>query len=331
MADALIPTLDAHCDTIILREVRADPLDFADATHRYHVDLPRMRRGGVAATFVMVGDNRLEQSIKLIDGVHRMEALHPDDFAHCRTQTQVRDANARGAVALLMSVEGQAMFRDELAALRNWARLGVTMFSLSHGEGRFPGPAGSTALQWDGAFFGMITPTERAMQRRQSKGLTPFAREAIAEMGRHGLILDLAHANDTSFDEALELATGPVCVSHGCCYSQCAHARNLTDDQMKRLAGCGGVLGLCFWGPFVDEKAPTIDRLCDHILHAVEVMGDQHVGVGSDFDGVALHRSCVVEDVAGFPALWRRLAERGLPEASIRRIAMDNFVGLLPG
>jgi len=326
-----IPTLDAHCDTIILREVRDEPMDFADATDRYHVDLPGMKAGSLAATFVMVGDNRLVQSIKLIDAVHQICETQPSQFALCRTQSDLRAAVDAGQVALFMSVEGQAMFADEIAGTRNWARLGVTMFSLTHGEGRFPGAAGSTALQYDGAVFGYLTPVQRANHFRQTKGLTPFAREAIAEIGKRGLILDLAHATDRSFDEALEIVTGPVCVSHGCTYSVCPHARNLTDDQMKRLASRGGVLGICFWGPFldVDPKAATIDRVCDHVLHAIDIMGEAHVGVGTDFDGVNLTDMCAVETAGDFPKLWEQLATRGVSEAVIRRIAMDNFAALL--
>ena len=127
-----LPTLDAHCDSIVLRGVRGDPMDFADADPAYHVDLPRMRRGGLHAAPVMVGDSDLAQSSRLIDAIYRMGEAHPRHFALCRTAADVRRAWRAGRIGLAMSIESQALFRQRLAHLYNWHRLGVRVASLTH-------------------------------------------------------------------------------------------------------------------------------------------------------------------------------------------------------
>jgi membrane dipeptidase len=321
-----LPVLDAHCDSLILREARGDALDFAGADPAYHVDLPRMRRGGLQAAFVMVGDSDLAQSSRLIDAVHRMARTHPSQFAVCRSAQDVRRAWRAGQVALAMSIESQTLFGEQIAHLANWHRLGVRVASLTHGEGRM---RTTHALQVDDSFFGYLSPEERATLRRQTRGLTPFARESLGAMAELGMAVDLAHANDTAFWETLECFDGPVCVTHGNCYSLCRHTRNLTDDMMRALAARGGVLGVCFFGYFVHEAEPTLQRLADHFLHALEVMGPDHVGIGTDFDGIGLHVTPVIEHAGRLGRLWKVLRRRGVAEPTLRKIAHGNFLRLL--
>jgi len=324
----VFPALDAHNDSIILREVRGDPMDFADRDPAYHVDLPRMRKGGMGSLFVMVGDHDVYQSLRMIDAIYAMCAHHPEDFALCLSAGDVRRANRAGQIGLVMSIEGQGMFAERLENLRNWHRLGVRVASLTHGEGRRG--ARSHALQIDASYFGFLGPEAREVCRRSSKGLTSFARESLSEMARLGIACDLAHANDKTFWETLEHTDGPVCYTHGNCYSLCRHTRNCTDEMLSALADQGGVIGICFYGAFVDEENPTLDRLADHYLHALEVMGEDHVGVGTDFDGIGLHQVPVIPDAASLPKLWEKLSERGITRRVLKKIARDNFLRLLP-
>lgn len=322
------PVLDAHNDSIILREVRGDAMDFADVNPRYHVDLPRLRRGGISAMFVMAGDNNMLQSLRLIDAVHRMCAEHPRDFALCLDASAVRRANREGRIALIMSIEGQAMFSERLENLRNWRRLGVRVASLTHGGGNM-GTGNSFELQVDPSFFKYMTPAERALARRQSKGLTPFGRAALDEMARLGLVCDLAHANDNAFWEAIEHGKVKVCVTHANCHAICPHMRNLTDEMMKALAARNGVIGICFFRGFIDREKPTLDRLADHFIHALEIMGPDHVGIGTDFDGLTPDMMPMVGDAAGLGALWEKLESRGLRPGTLKKIGMENFLRLL--
>lgn len=322
-------TLDAHNDSIILRDVRGDVRDFADADKAYHVDLPRMRRGGMGSLFVMVGDSDLAQSVRLIHAVKRMPDAHPKDFALCRTQREVRAANRKKQIALVMSIEGQAMFGENPAGLRLWHELGVRVASITHGEGN-RGRTRSTALQIDRSHFGYLTAAERATLRRQTRGLTEFGRQSLVEMARLNIACDLAHANERTFWEVIEHAEGPVCYTHGNCYSLCPHTRNCTDDMLKALADRGGVIGICFYGAFVSQSEPSLDLLVEHFLHALEVMGEDHVGVGTDFDGIGEHHTPVIPNPASLPKLWKALSDRGVSQRALKKISRDNFLRMLP-
>lgn len=324
----LPPALDAHNDSIILREVRGDPMDFADVNPVYHVDLPRLRKGRIGGMCVMVGDSDLLQSLRLIDAVYAMCEAHPDDFALCLGAAQVRRANRNGRIALVMSIEGQVMFAEQTQHLRTWHRLGVRMASLTHGEGQVLGH--SHALQHDPSHFGYLSEEERARSLRRTKGLTPFGRESLDEMARLGIVCDLAHANDRSFWDALEHSPGPFCYSHGNCYSLCPHTRNCTDDMLKALSERGGVIGMCFYRRFVDTEHPTLERLADHFLHALEVMGPDHVGIGSDFDGIPPEEYTVIDDASAMGLLWEELDGRGVSHSTLKKIARENFLRLLP-
>ena len=325
----ILQTLDAHNDSIILRDVRGDAMDFTQADEAYHVDLPRLRRGGMGSLLVMVGDSDLAQSVRLIDAVKRMAEAHPKDFALCRTRREVRAANRKDQIGLVMSIEGQAMFGEHPAGLRLWHELGVRVASITHGEGN-RGRVRSKALQVDGSFFGYLTPTERATLRRQTRGLTGFGRESLVEMARLGIACDLAHANERTFWEVLEHAPGPVCYTHGNCYALCPHSRNCTDDMLEALAQRGGVIGICFYGAFVSQSEPSLEGLVEHFLHALEVMGEDHVGVGTDFDGIGEHHTPVIPDPAALPRLWEALAGRGVSPQALKKISRDNFLRMLP-
>ena len=315
--------LDAHNDSLILRQAREDPMDLADVNPIYQVDLPRLRQGGTDCLFCMVGDSNLQQSSVLIDAAHEMCRNHPDDFCFCTAPSEARAARADGKIAIILTIEGQRMFSEDLRHLRNWHRLGVRLASITHGGGRPP------ELQHDASFFGYITPEERENLRQQSKGLTPFARESLVEMARLGMPVDLAHINDVAFWEIMEIAECPVSYTHGCCYALCPHSRGLTDEMMRALAERGGVMGIAFYKGFIDREHPTLDRLCDHFLHALEIMGPDHVGIGSDFDGTSRQRRPIPEDASMLEDLFQALAKRGVDEEMMEKVAGENFLRLL--
>jgi membrane dipeptidase len=316
--------LDAHCDILILRESRGDPIDLADVDPIYHVDLPRLRAGGFGCLFTMVGDSDLHQSGVLIGAAHAMCQAHPADFRLCRTAAEVRAANDDGRIGIVLTIEGQKMFAGRIEHLHNWHRLGVRVASITHGGG------GGHELQVDGSFFGPIGPAARERLRRGTRGLTDFARESLRHMAALGIAVDVAHANDPAFWEVIETAECPVCYTHGACYAVCPHSRALTDDMMKALAARGGVMGIAFYSHFIDPRRPSLERLCDHFLHALEVMGPEHVGIGTDFDGYNRDVPDVIEGPAAVGRLFAALAARGVDEPTLHAIARDNFLRILP-
>jgi membrane dipeptidase len=260
----------------------------------------------------------------LIDATYEMCSAHPEDFGICTTRSEVYATRAAGKIAIVLTIEGESLFAEDLAHLRNWHRLGVRVANPTHGGG------GRPELQYDASFFGYITPQEREDLRQQSRGLTPFAFEALAEMARLGIAADMAHINDVAFWQVMEQAECPVCYTHGSCYALCPHSRALTDEMMVALAQKGGVMGIAFYRNFIDREDPTLDRLCDHFLHALEVMGPNHVGIGSDFDGTPCWLRLIPEDVSRLEELFVALAKRGVDEETMRKIAGENFLRMLP-
>jgi membrane dipeptidase len=127
----------------------------------------------------------------------------------------------------------------------------------------------------------------------------------------------------------LENANSPVCYTHGSCYALCPHSRALTDEMMRALAAKGGVMGLATYPKFVDRERPSLERLCDHYVHALEIMGAEHVGLGSDYDGTEGQVRPIPGDVAHVGELFQALAGRGLGEATLAGIAGENFLRLL--
>jgi len=139
------------------------------------------------------------------------------------------------------------------------------------------------------AFFGLTWNHDNALAggcRGNGGGLTPLGREAVETLESAGTVIDLAHASEQTFWDVLSIAKKPPVVTHACCHSLCPHPRNLTDTQLKALAEAGGVLGITFYPLFLtgSNKASFAD-VSRHIEHAVNVMGAEGVGLGSDFDG----------------------------------------------
>jgi len=143
-----------------------------------------------------------------------------------------------------------------------------------------------------------------------------------------GMLVDLAHINRQGFFEALETSSAPVVVSHANAWAVCDHFRNLSDDQLRALSQAGGVIGMSCCPYFVDSKNPTMDKLLDHFVHAAEVAGVDHLGIGSDFDGIEQVIEGL-EDVTGLPRLIKGLAGRGFSREEIDKITHKNFIRVL--
>lgn len=319
--------LDGHCDSVILRLYNEDPIDLSPVErNNYQVTLPRLRAGRVMGLFMMVGDKHLVPSLRMIEGMHRLTSERPDDFRLCLAPDDVRAAAKADRVGIVMTIEGQSMFEEKLELLGLWQRMGVQLASLTHGEGTENVPS---ALQISKSVFAYLTPEEREKLRKSQKGLTDFGRAALKEMGRLGIPCDLAHVSDATFWDVMECATGPVCSTHGSCAAVSPHSRNLTDEMLKALAQRKGVIGICFYKPFVHKEEPTLERYVEHVLHALELMGEDGVGIGTDYDGGGEDTDLVLPNPSRMNELWEALDKRGVPKRALVKIAHDNFLRLL--
>jgi microsomal dipeptidase-like Zn-dependent dipeptidase len=340
--------LDAHCDSLYIRTLFGEEADLAVTGEKYpcRVTLSRLREGNVGCVFMNCGDIDLLLSSTILDNLHKLAGRHAESVSICYSAGDVSKAVSSGKLAVVISLEGQMLFLEQLDLLRNWHRLGARVASISHGEGA----AGLTdfarrALQGNRRYRlidetanplqvtpstdGYMTPAEREGLYRREKGLTEYGKLALREMARLGMVCDLSHSNDATFWEALETTSGKLCATHSNCAALCCHSRNLTDGMMKALARHGGVMGVCFYGEFIDRENPTLRRYVEHILHALEVMGPDHVGIGSDYDGVPPDCFMAVPDPGQTGGLWAELRKAGADTATMQKIAHGNFLRLL--
>jgi membrane dipeptidase len=351
--DSEIWTLDAHCDTLYMRvflggERAPEELRGVDPEDFFRVTLPRLKEGRVGCLFLNVGDIGLLTSSAIIDYLYTGAWGGAGEVSVCRDAGEVYRTVQSGKLAAVMACEGSFLFLERLDLLRNWHRLGVRVASITHGEGQealgwFANMAlardsmiragSSAATQVTPSRDEYMEPELREGLRKKEKGLTAFGRLAVEEMMRLGMVCDLSHSNDATFWDALKLADetggGKFCCTHGNCAALCNHTRNLTDTMMEALATHGGVMGICFFGEFIDEHNPSLERYIGHVVHALDVMGPDHVGIGSDYDGVPPGAFMAIPHPGLMNELWTALCDAGVQKATIRKIAHKNFLRLL--
>lgn len=350
--------VDGHIDTPQrMLDMRAD---ISARLPDGHVDVPRMKEGGLTAAFFSIWvDARygrgtaFRRAVDLIGAVRALADTNPQ-VELVTTAEEVRAAAARGHVAALLGVEGGHAIEHSLTNLDSLYRLGVRYMTLTWNNGN----------DWAGS----------STDPKRHGGLTPFGRRVVRRMNELGMLVDLSHVSDSTFWDAIATSTAPVIASHSSCRALAHHPRNLSDAQLLAIAKTGGVVGINFYPVFLDDRfrsayealrgrlgpaikairlryrgrpgesafeidklvgqhaeslgVPTIERLVDHIDHAVQTMGIDHVGLGSDFDGISV-LPVPMRDATSLPELIRALAARGYSESDIRKIAGENFLRLL--
>lgn len=267
-------TLDTHCDTPMFFD---KDIDFSKRDDRILVDASKMRDGGLDAAIMaayLPQGTRDEASLKaatrkadeLLDGIERRIAS-VEGVGIASTPRELRELKAAGKLAVMRAIEnGYAIGRD-IGNVERFRKRGVVYMTLCHN--------GDNDL-CDSA----VRSTD------EHGGLSPFGREVVGEMNRVGMMVDLSHGGRRSFYDALEVSRAPIVCSHSSCRALCDHPRNLDDEQMRSLAARGGVMQITLYPGFLrkDGEATILDAMA-HLDHAVRVMGIDHVGLGTDFDG----------------------------------------------
>jgi membrane dipeptidase len=354
--------IDTHSDTTPYFQ---DPgFDFATRhpTEYTHMDLPRIRQGGLDVEFWSIylgrreGDGRaIREALQRIDAVHRMVALHPE-VGLATSVAEVREHVAAGRFVSMMGIEGGHIIEDSLPALRDFYRLGVRYLTLTH----------SFHTSWADS-SGTGKPVEPL-----HGGLTDRGRVIVGELNRLGMMVDISHVSDATFYDVIATTRAPVLASHSSTRAVASHPRNMSDDMLRALAANGGVVMLNFYSAYLDEAvaletrayyekwgphlqaigashegawwaqwlarrehyerypAPqtTLSKLLDHFDHAIAVAGSDHVGLGADWDGVASFPKGL-DDVSLLPWLTRGLLERGHPEDVVRKVLGENLLRVL--
>ena len=184
-----------------------------------------------------------------------------------RTSQEVWVTKDAGKKAIMLGLENGYAIGKDIRNIARFKELGVSYITLCHN--------GSNDI------------CDSARGEAEWGGLSPFGKEVVAEMNRLGILVDVSHAAESTFYDALEVSTQPIIASHSSARALCNHPRNLTDDQLKALAEKQGVVQVCLYKGFINEdteKASLTDAI-RHINHIVDLIGINHVGIGSDFDG----------------------------------------------
>jgi len=318
--------LALHAETVVV-DLHADTPAFMRAGYDFfarhapvpraisfggHVDLPRMREGGLCAQVFGIwtfprARGPAKGVHKEIDVVAKCAAARPEDLVIAWTADDIRAAHASGRRAALLSIEGAHALEGSLDNLGQFARLGVRSLGLLHFS---KNPAGHPA-------YGLGKGTE---------GLTDFGRELVGELDRLGVLVDLAHINRAGFLEAAARTTKPAIVSHTGVSGVHAHWRNVDDEQIRAVASTGGCIGVIFAPRYLGRDG--LAAVVDHIEHLIRAGGEDVPALGSDFDGFVRPPSDL-PDVAALPRVTAEMLRRGWTRERIAKILGGNFLRVL--
>ncbi len=284
----------------------------------YNTDIPRMMRGGYDAGSFIVGNGKIADVWVTAEMMHEDIEHHPDRLLHVLSTNDILRAREDGRIGILMGVESIGHWADgRIDIVRMLYRIGVRLMGIIY-------------MQGTKSSMAACTPAEREEYRRTAKGLLPFGFEVLREVNALGIVPDLSHINDAAFFEVLEHSTRPPIVSHTAVFTLCNNFRCLTDDQIKALAEVNGAMGITFVPRYIDSEPgnATIDRVAQHVCHVADLVGTDHVGIGSDFDGIG-RTVPVVPDPSMLVHLTRSMMAHGLSADEIRRIWSGNFLRVI--
>lgn len=317
-----------------------------------HTDIGRLRQGRVGGQFwsvyvpaSMKGADAVQATLEQIDVVHRLDATYPDTFALALTADDVTRIHKSGKIASLIGIEGGHSINNSLGVLRQLYDVGARYMTLTH----------SSNNDW----------ADSATDDPVHNGLTPFGKAVVGEMNRLGMLVDLSHVAPKTMHDALDVTAAPVIFSHSSARGLAGHPRNVPDDVMKRLASNGGVVMVTFVPSFVSEKlrtfqslrsaeearlkaifdgepqnvkaglttwdaanprpVATLGEVADHVDYVIRVAGEDHVGIGGDFDGIGTTPTDLTS-VADYPKLFAELLRRGHSEERLKKLAGLNVL-----
>ncbi|APZ92044.1 dipeptidase [Fuerstiella marisgermanici] len=311
-----------------MREIGSSSFDVFDirkAQPKLHTDIDRLRKGGVKAQFWSVyvpaetdkAGTALLQTTQQIDLVENMVKRYSDVFEMASTPDDVERIVKSGKIASMMGIEGGYSIENSLDNIKRLYDRGCRYMTLTH----------SKSLEW----------ADSATDEPRCGGLSEFGEAVIAEMNRVGMLIDLSHVSAECMRKSLAVTKAPVIFSHSSARALNKHPRNVPDDILKMMPDNGGVVMVNFYSKFViptkqlekDDTHPgSIHDVVDHIEHIINVAGIDHVGIGSDFDGVP-RLPDQLEDVSTYPLITQELLNRGHSAADIHKLMGTNVMRVL--
>ena len=303
-------TLDTHCDTPMFFP---KGVDFGSRDKQLLVDLHKMTEGRQDAT-VMVAylpqptDHPTAYADNIFDKIEALVARNSRYLSIARTPADLWMNKHQGKKSIMLGIENGHALDGKIENLYHFARRGIVYMTLCHN--------------------GDNDICDSARGNETHNGISAFGRQVVSEMNRLGIMVDLSHAAEKSFYDALELSATPIVCSHSSCRALCDHPRNLTDEQMRALAAKGGVMQVTLYNGFlIKDGEATIEDAMRHLQHAIDVMGIDHVGLGTDFDGDGGIRG--LANSAELTNFSRRLMALGFSEEDIQKIWGGNFLRVM--
>lgn len=332
-----------------------DQADISKSQTQFHTDIPRLKTGGVGAqfwsVFVPAGYRHQQRAVQAtmeqISIVHRMVKRYPEHFEMVKTAGDIEKIFNKGKIASMIGIEGGHSIDNSLEILRYYYTQGVRYMTLTH----------SDTLDW----------ADSATDKPKSNGLSPFGEEVVRTMNELGMLVDISHVSVATMKHSLRITKAPIIASHSSAYAIAQHPRNVPDDVLKLVKKNGGVIMVNYYSGFVvpesakatqnsfnayrelRKKYPeqvdfdkawqkwkaehktiqgTIHHVLDHIDHIAKVAGVEHVGLGSDYDGISMLPK-QLHDVSTYPYITQGLLDRGYSEEDIKKIMGGNLIRAL--
>ena len=318
-----ILSLDTHCDTPMFFPQN---VDFGTRDSRILVDLPKMTEGRLDATIMVcylpqpkAGESFRQQvafdvagpkayADLIFDKIEDITDRYADHVALAFTPKQLWHNKRQGKKSIMLGIENGLALEGNIRNLRHFANRGVVYMTLCHN--------------------GDNDICDSAKGSQTHGGVSDFGAKVIRQMNKLGLMVDLSHAAESSFYDALQISKMPIVCSHSSCRALCDHPRNLTDDQMRALATKGGVCQITLYPGFLrTDGEATIHDAMAHLRHAIDIMGIEHVGLGTDFDGDGGIRG--LADASELINFTRQLLRQRYSEDDIQLIWGGNFLRVM--
>ena len=305
--------IDTHCDTLMsyLPQRGRPKRSLGERSEHGHIDLPRMIDGGVTCqTFAMYTGNKPIVPDATLKALQMTDVFYEgieenDGIVAVTSADEIVAAKKAGKATGLLSIEGAEPLMGDIGLLRVFYRLGVRMLSFA----------------WN-----FRTPFADGLGARRSESKLPeLGIQALEEMERLGMIFDVSHLTDSNFWDVADVMKGAFIASHSNCREIADIPRNLTDDMIAAIADHKGVMGLNFGAGFVHRENATVATLVDHIDRVVELVGSNHVGLGSDFDGVGKLPEGI-NDCSDLPNITRELVGREYSDEDILKFLGGNHL-----
>lgn len=308
-------SIDSHCDTPMFFY---EGVNIADNDERVQTNIPKMVDGGLDASCMVA---YIKQESRSVEGLNKavekckgiintlINQIEASKSAiQVRSHEDLLKAKRCGKKGIFIGIENGYGIGKDISLLKYYKELGVIYLTLCHN--------------------GDNDICDSAKGNHEHNGLSDFGKEVVKELNRLGIMVDLSHAGDKSFYDALELSKSPIIASHSSCRAICNHPRNLTDEQIVALARKGGVMQICIYDHFLNnDGVASVKTIADHIDHVVNLVGVDYVGIGTDFDGGGGVPGC--NGVNEIINLTCELIRRGYGDGDLKKIWGENFLRVL--